>query len=253
MPYLRRGKPAQLFFVLRDKIQRAAGFDFLSVFGDMMRPAGFVATPGSGASTRSRHKCGDAFDYNQGDSHLVVIPEPRNNDMFFRTFLRCARQDGTQGVLLRLPNPNSPARYYCDFTTIAEAVGWQRIRAQNGWQQTWNKREFWHYQLTEGYTYDEAMTLLYGNPNTVTPQPDYPTVGYGDRDDETVYHSRRDVRQVQAQLFLLRYLLPLSEIDGVFGQNTISAIGRFQQDEALPVTGTADTQTRRLLLQRVLA
>lgn len=251
MPFLRRGKPADMFEILRSKIIKEAGFDFLSVFGDMMRPKNFH-TNVAGVSNKSRHMCGDAFDFNQGNSHLVVIQEPRGNSMYFRTYLRCVKQDGTQGERLSLPVPTSTPKYYVDFTMVAEALGWHRIRAQSGWENTWKKREFWHYQLTEGYSFEEAMDLLYGNQSSVPVQPEYPKVGLGDRDDETVFHVRRDVRQVQAQLYLLNYLQQLKEVDGTFGQKSEEAVRAFQQEEGLLVTGIADTTTRRDLLQQVL-
>lgn len=249
LPYLRTGNPADRFKALRAKIIKAAGFDFLSIFGDMMRPRDFQ-TSEAGVSNNSRHKCGDAFDYNQGDPRLVVIRDPRNGVTYFRTYLRCEKQDGTQGELMA-PNGGSP-KFYCDFTSIAEAFGWHRIRAHMGWQNTWKKREFWHYQLTEGYTFDQGMQLLYGNPSTVPTAPELPTVALNDRDDESVFHNPRHVRQVQAQLYLLKLLQPLKEVDGVFGPKTQAAVSAFQQKIGLPVTGIADTATREALLQAVL-
>jgi hypothetical protein len=250
MPFLRRGKPAEMFTILRNKIISDAGFDFLNAFGDVMRPQGFTPnTPG--VSNTSRHKCGDAFDFNQAEARLVVVQEPRNGHMYFRSYLRCVKQDGTQGELLSLQN--SAARYYCDFTNIAESLGWHRIRAQSGWPQTWKKREFWHYQMTEGYSYEEAMKLLYTNPHNVQLQPELTEVRLNDRDDEAVFHVRRDVRQVQAQLHYLKLLQPLKEVDGAFGQKTETAVKAFQQQAGLPVTGIADVATRRALLEQVLA
>lgn len=249
LPYLRSGKPAEMFAALREKIIKEAGFDFLSIFGDMMRHQNFTTTE-EGVSNRSRHKCGDAFDYNQGEDRLKVVEEPRNGVTYFRSYLKCVKQDGTQGELLS-PNGGTP-KFYCDFTSIAEAFGWQRIRALNGWKNTWKKREFWHYQLTEGYTYDEGIELLYGDPSSVQPAPEFPTVGLNDRDDENVFHNPRPVRQVQAQLYLLKLLQPRNEVDGVFGPKTEAAVSTFQQQNGLPVTGIADTETRRALMNAVM-
>ena len=252
MPFLRRGKPAEMFTLLRNKIIRDAGFDFLHTFGDIMRPRGFTTTV-AGVSNTSRHKCGDAFDFNQAEPRLVVVQEPRNGHMYFRSYLQCVKQDGTQGKRLALPTSSSSPKFYCDFTTIAEALGWHRIRAQSGWPGVWKKREFWHYQLTEGYSYEEAMDLLYTDPHNVQAQPDTPEVRLHDRDDESIFHVRRDVRQVQAQLHYLGLLQPLQEIDGAFGAKTETAVKAFQLQAGLPETGVADTATRRALLQRVLA
>jgi peptidoglycan hydrolase-like protein with peptidoglycan-binding domain len=62
----------------------------------------------------------------------------------------------------------------------------------------------------------------------------------------------RDVRQVQAQLYLLKLLAPRTEVDGIYGGNTEAGIRTFQQRESLPVTGIADEATRQRLLQRVM-
>lgn len=250
MPFLRQGKPAEMFTILRNKIIKDAGFDFLKHFGDVMRAKTFTTTA-PGVSNTSRHMCGDAFDFDQTEKRLIVVQEPRGSHMYFRSYLRCIKQDGTQGELLSLQN--TAPNYYCDFTNIAEALGWHRIRAQSGWQQTWKKREFWHYQMTEGYSYEEAMKLLYTNPHNVQLQPELTDVRLNDRDDEAVFHVRRDVRQVQAQLHYLKLLQPVKEVDGAFGQKSETALKAFQQQEGLPVTGVADAATRRALLARVLA
>lgn len=250
LPFLRTDRAAARFTALRAKIIKAAGFDFLSIFGDMMRRRDFH-TSEPGVSNSSRHMCGDAFDYNQGDPRLVVIREPRDGITYFRTFLRCEKQDGTQGELMA-PNGGSP-KFYCDFTSIAEAFGWHRIRAQRGWPNVWKKREFWHYQMTEGYTFAQGMKLLYpdlpGGP--VTPAEEFPEVALNARDEEDVFHNPRHVRQVQAQLYLLKLLQPLKEVDGVFGPKTQAAVLAFQQRNGLPQSGSANTDTRRALLTAV--
>ena len=258
MPFLRKGAPASMFTVLRKKVIREAGFDFLSSFGDMMRGRNFH-TKKAGAAEKSRHKCGDAFDYNQGDKGLALVKEPRNDRMYWRTYLLCPKQDGSQGQSLIiskeriLPNgPGSKPKFFYDFTSAAEALGWHRIRAQKGFEKASTKKEFWHYQLTEGYTFDEALELLYGDPGKVPAQPEFPTLKPGDHDDDQEVNVRRDVRQLQAQLYLLKFLAPLAEIDGGYGAKTEAAVKAFQEKFGLPVTGIADEQTRRLLLQKVI-
>ena len=254
MPYLRKGVPAEMFAALRSKVIREAGFDFLSVFGDMMRPRN-LTTNKPGVAQRSRHKCGDAFDYNQGEARLSLVKDPRDGRMYWRTYLRCAKQDGSQGEALRIQNQQivaGPANgFYYDFTSAAEALGWHRIPAHPGWQSSWNKREFWHYQNVEGYSYDEVMQLLYGNAAAVPKRPRFPTLSPGSRDSVEV-NTLKDVRQLQAQLYLLKLIFPLKEVDGIYGGKTTDAVKAFQQKEGLTVTGIADEATRSLILQRVL-
>jgi peptidoglycan hydrolase-like protein with peptidoglycan-binding domain len=55
------------------------------------------------------------------------------------------------------------------------------------------------------------------------------------------------------ELYLLKMLQPLRQVDGAFGPKSAAAVSAFQQQAGLPVTGTADTDTRRALLARVLA
>lgn len=258
MPFLRKGAPATMFTVLRKKVIREVGFDFLSVFGDMMRPKGFHTTK-PGAAEKSRHKCGDAWDYNQGAKQLALVKEPRNDRMYWRTYLLCPKQDGSQGEPLKItkerivpPGPGSKSQFFYDFTSAAEALGWHRIRAQKGFERVSTKKEFWHYQLTEGYTFDEAIELLYGDPKKVKPQPEFPSLKPGDHDDDNEVNVRRDVRQLQAQLYLLKFLSPLAEVDGGYGAKTEAAVKTFQEKSGLPATGIADEQTRRLLLQGVV-
>jgi hypothetical protein len=258
MPFLRKGTPADMFLALRRKVIREAGFDFLSVFGDMMRARNFRTTK-PGAANRSRHKCGDAFDYNQGEKARALVKEPRNGRMYWRTYLKCSKQDGSQGEPLTISKeaivptpPGSKPQFFYDFTSAAEALGWQRIRAQTGFEKVSTKKEFWHYQNTEGYTFDEAIELLYGDPAKVKVRPAFPSLQRGDNDDDTEVNVRRDIRQLQAQLYLLKFLKPLREVDGGFGQNTEAAVKAFQKEVGLPVTGIADEETRRQLLQRVL-
>lgn len=170
MPFLRKGAPADSFRLLRAKVKAEAGFDFLNIFGDMMRSKNFKPPAGKlGVAQQSRHQCGDAFDYNQSSPNLVVVREDVGGQTFFRTYLKCAVQDGTLGELKTLTTYNGKkvrAHVY-DFTAAAGSLGWHRIAAHTGWKTTgkaYNKMEFWHYQNTEGKSWKDAMAFLYPKP-----------------------------------------------------------------------------------------
>jgi hypothetical protein len=92
----------------------------------------------------------------------VIVSEPKGGKQFFRTYLICARQDGSLGTrrLLRDYRGWSANRYVFDFTAAAEAVGFKRIPAWTGWRQHYNRREFWHYQFDEGLTWEAAMSQI---------------------------------------------------------------------------------------------
>lgn len=166
-PFLRSGKPADSFRALRAKVIVEAGFDFLDEFGDMMRAKNFKPPKGKlGVATKSRHQCGDAFDYNQSDPNLAVVREDVGGQTFFRTYLKCAAQDGSQGIQKTVTTFNGKRvkGFLYDFTEAAGSLGWHRIPAHKGWAtkgKAYNKMEFWHYQNTEGKSWEDVMKFLY--------------------------------------------------------------------------------------------
>lgn len=165
MPFLRTGVPADTFRELRQKVKDDVGFDFLNKCGDMMRTKGFK-TNKVGTAVKSRHQCGDAFDYNQDNPNLVVVREDSGGHTFFRTYLKYANQDGSAGEKKKVTtfNGKTVTAFLYDFTEAAGTFGWHRIPAHNGWAikgVNYNKMEFWHYQNTEGKSWDEAMNFLY--------------------------------------------------------------------------------------------
>ncbi len=173
LPYLRRGKPTKQFEKLRRAVISGAGFDFLSICGDMLRLRGNTVSIKPGAIHRSRHKSGEAFDYNQDDPRLLLVREYREGRTYWRTYLRCEKQDGTLGARAELHTDNAGfvSAYVFDFTSAAERLGWERIHAQSGWGQISSKKEYWHYELTEGISFDDAMSAIYNDAHKFTLSP----------------------------------------------------------------------------------
>jgi hypothetical protein len=167
MPFLRAGEPADSFRALRAKVIAEAGFDFLDEFGDMMRSKGFKPPPGKpGVAKKSRHQCGDAFDYNQSNPRLAVVREDVGGQTFFRTYLKCTAQDGTMGTKKTVTTfgGKKVTGFLYDFTAAAGSLGWHRIPAHKGWAtkgKNYNKMEFWHYENTEGKSWDDVIKFLY--------------------------------------------------------------------------------------------
>jgi hypothetical protein len=150
LPYLRCGAPATHFQELRQVVVDGAGFDFLAKCGDMMRPKNAKSLK-IGVAFRSRHKSGEAFDYNQEDQRVLLVREYKEGELYWRTYLRCQKQDGTLGVKTDLYTDNAGfvSAYVFDFTAAAESLGWERIPAQRGWMSEPSNKEFWHYQISE--------------------------------------------------------------------------------------------------------
>ena len=147
MPFLRRDA-AQSFNRLRTAVIRGAGFDFLAKVGDMLR-VGDAKPAKPGAVFNSRHKKGEAFDYNQEDFRVLLVREYGEKGLQWRTYLLCQRQDGSLGTKAKLYTDNAGvvSAYVFDFTAMAAQFGWERIYAQAGWSRGPTKKEFWHYQL----------------------------------------------------------------------------------------------------------
>lgn len=255
MPYLRQGKPANAFRALRKTVQVEAGFDFLAKC-DLMRPLNYVSK-NPGVKHRSRHKTGDSFDINRNDSRLVVVSEPHGTAQYFRLWLKCEKQDGSQGIPfpsqksgeLRDFRGNTHGGFFFDFTAAAERLGWQRIQAWSGWQDGYDLMEFWHYQCTEGLSFDEAMEFLYSGVGRSTTVNDirkpahYRILGLNDRGSA--------VRNLQDKLTKIKkdgkpYLSRI-EVDGVYGVPTQFAAKRLQEDHHLDGDGLAGPLTRNLI------
>ena len=147
LPFLQTDA-GERFNALRDAVNKGAGFDFLARCGDMLRIGNAKALK-VGAAFNSRHKKGEAFDYNQEDPRVLLVREDGLKGVRWRTYLRCEGQDGTVCVKRDLYTDNAGfiSAYVFDFTAAAEQFGWDRIHAQPGWAKEPTKKEFWHYQL----------------------------------------------------------------------------------------------------------
>jgi hypothetical protein len=153
LPFLRRDA-AERFNALRAAVHHGAGFDFLARCGDMLR-VGNARVLKLGTAFNSRHKKGEAFDYNQEDSRVLLVRESDSKGVKWRTYLLCERQHATERresskcikADLHTDNAGYVSGYVFDFTAAAEQFGWERIYAHAGWTKEPTKKEFWHYQL----------------------------------------------------------------------------------------------------------
>jgi hypothetical protein len=252
MPYLRIGKPASTFKQLKKFVLLGAGWDFLAVCADVMRSKNFKS-PKVGVANRSRHKCGDAFDCDQSTNKFIIVSEPHGTQQFFRIWLKCSKQDGSLGVQVKLRDIRgyTVQGFYFDFTDAATRFGWQRIPAWKGWGlkgSAYNKMEFWHYQMPEGLSFDEAMDFLYNPLSKVVTDsrknPPERILGLNDRGSA--------VRNIQEKLSKIldkdkKPYLPRAEVDGVFGKVTETAVKLLQEHYGLISDGLVGPDTRGLI------
>jgi hypothetical protein len=169
-PFLRIGGPAESFPLLRAETLRLSGHDYLAVLADMWRPRG-LKTNKVGTAFFSRHKCGDAFDCRQDVPYFVVQSEPSGGHQYFRIFLKTVAQAPVLSSPLVVNKTVKDYRgmtfkgWVLDFTALAGQYNWQRIPAHKGWSTkgpNYNKMEWWHYQQTQGLSFEQVMKILYG-------------------------------------------------------------------------------------------
>lgn len=243
-PFLRMGKPSNSFRQLRKAVIEASGVDFLSKVSDMFRDRNFT-DPNPGVSTRSRHKCGDTFSYDQTNSGVVLVVEYIALQKFFRTYVVCKAQDGSQGIkpVLTDVHGNTVEKWVVDFTALAQKYGFERLPEWKGKPGS----NYNTYQCTEGLSFAEAMDFLYGQSgrratvNDVRLPHALRVLGLNDRGAA--------VRNIQERLAKAG-VLPREEVDGVFGQPTRRAVVNIQTQHGLDNTefvGLVDPQTRALL------
>lgn len=246
-PFLRSGPPAVMFKVLRAEVARKAGYDFLGIV-DLLRPRGFLSENPNVAG-RSRHICGDAFDFDQSDHRIGLVSEPAGNLQFWRVYLKSETRSGKYRRLQTATGEVSGQ--FIDFTDLAASYGWERVPAWPGWKQNGpasSLRAFWHYQRAgQDLTWAESVDFLYGrhqNNRPVRRSMNDRVLGLNDRGEL--------VTALQVQLATLR-LLSDSSVTGTFAVATETAVRTFQEKHArLKVTGECDPATSRQLALDVL-
>lgn len=231
-------KAAAAFERLRKEVHAGSGVDFLARCGDVFRAANFKSTK-DGVADRSWHKTGRAFDYDQESKALLIQSDIIAGKQYFRTYLICADQTGKQGSKLTVKDIRGYSKtcFVFDFTEAAAKLGFTRIAAWSGWQNNYNRREFWHYEFTEGLTWEAAMAQINGSAPASVNQAKK-VLGLNDRGDE--------VREVQTKLHCKGFLV-FKEIDGIFGNKTRDAVIRFQRSVNIAADGLVGNDTRKHL------
>ena len=87
---------------------------------------------------------------------------------YWRIYCKAEKQDGTQGTLFKKGQVtyysfgerrehSIPEGHYVDLTNLIESTHtFERIKAQHGWANQYNKAEWWHFQ----YVLDRQPTFL---------------------------------------------------------------------------------------------
>lgn len=173
------------FVAMRQRIIAESGRDFLAQLSDAWREISYEE---EWADYTSWHKTGRAIDtlmdYLSPDHRkrwLEVMLEPGGGEIYWRLYLYCEKQDGSQGMPLktrpwdltyearqaltggrRKPLPNG---YYVDLTDLMAQYGWLRIAAHDSpdfhWHTNFIAVEHWHFQKTDDLRWYEAMLEVF--------------------------------------------------------------------------------------------
>ena len=183
-PYL-NDRVDQSFAALRLRVIEDAGWDFLGQVDSMYESLALRPLPGQ--SARNWNKAGRAFDFYYRSAlalnpQVEVVREDRDNETYWRIYIRPTAQDGTQGEPLLKRSWDFRARYgadpqyydeggkikeqlpegyYIDFTALAADYGWTPVPANPNWRTYFPDIRFWHYENQQGLAWEQAMLEIY--------------------------------------------------------------------------------------------
>ena len=185
---------ADSFNALRERIIKEAGWDALASLENAFVPLTTALDPGLGDDWLYT---GRAFALNSlmiNAGWMAVVREDIGSQTYWRLYIRAQKQDGTEGQ----PIENSPwdlnarynldpviyeaggkygavpAGYWIDFTSLAQAYGWERLPALPNWRNYYAGARFAEFALTGGLNWYSAMLQLYPPDALYTPTPVLP-------------------------------------------------------------------------------
>jgi len=182
----------EAFAALRQAVIAQLAWDFLSTLENAYVPLTMPLDPGLGQDWLYT---GRAFAVNtqaMSAGWMVAVREDFGSETYWRLYVRARLQDGSLGRPLRERPWDFTARddgdllsyesggaladrvppgYWVDFTALATAFGWQRQPALLNWRTYFPGTRLNEYALTEGLTWQAAMTELFPPEILVTPTP----------------------------------------------------------------------------------
>lgn len=192
---------ASSYLALRQRVLEESGLDFLGTLSDMTRL--ISSRCDHTCDDLSWHKSGRAVDTLltlpvNGQNAVVLVREDVLSEVYWRLYLRAAKQDGSMGEPLKEAPWDLSARarsviapgqggmegpieygYFVDFTELARHYGWNRISAHDDpefdWRNNREALEFWHFQKEDGLNWWEAMQQVYA-PDELAENFDWNTI-----------------------------------------------------------------------------
>lgn len=169
------------FNALRQRVVDDAGWDALASLENAFVPLTTALDPGLGEDWLYT---GRAFALNSlmiNAGWMSVVREDNGSQTYWRLYIRAQKQDGSEGAPIESSpwdlnarydlDPaiyeaggkygDVPAGYWIDFTSLAQAYGWQRLPALPNWRNYYAGARFTEFALTDGLDWYSAMLQLY--------------------------------------------------------------------------------------------
>jgi len=180
------------FQAMRANLAKEIGWDFLANLENAYVPLTSPAMPDMEGRWLYT---GRAFAFNDlplNAGWLSVIREDFYGQTYWRVYLRCLAQDGSQGKPLDqqpwdfharfngdpigyehggLKISSPPQGYWFDFTDFARSYGWQRLPSYSSWRSFYQAIRFNEFAYTDGLDWRSAILEVYPPEMLITPTP----------------------------------------------------------------------------------
>ena len=177
------------FTALRKRFEQECGWDALASLENAFVPLSTALDPGFDEDWLYT---GRAFALNSlmaKAGWMVTIREDFAGQTYWRLYLRCTAQDGSQGEPISDQPWDLNARYelepltyeqggkyapippgyWVDLTLLASAYGWDRLPSLPNWRSFFNGARFTEFAMTAGMDWHSAMLELYPEEVLATP------------------------------------------------------------------------------------
>lgn len=182
----------EAFLALRQRTSYLSGWDFLSNLENAYLPLTSALEPGT---VENWFYTGRAFSFNPAPINanwVVVIRDDIGTETYWRIFVKCRYQNGSQGIPLRdIPwdfnarysdeplayekggafASSIPKGYWIDFTRIAQDYGWSRAPALSSWKSAFSTAQYNVFIHKDGKDWFSAMLEIYPPEALDTPTP----------------------------------------------------------------------------------
>jgi TolB protein len=175
---------AESFRMLRKKTENLLGWDFLATVENAYLPLSSPAHPRINLDWLYTGRGLMINDIPRLANWIVVVKENFGSETYWRVYVRTIKQQGSQGMPLKvLPwdfnarysgsnlfyenggtiSKKIPEGYWIDFTELAQAYGWLRFPAQSYWQFSESASRYQYYAFTQGISLEYALSEIYSS------------------------------------------------------------------------------------------